>query len=214
MNVFRSKIAAALIAAGFLSPGAVLAKTPSVAAAQALSFGKCIVKADRLAAISLFQQLPADSTSADIGAKMLGKGAQCRSGGEILSSMQVRGSIAEALFTKDFASAGLSPRQPLDRLAQLGLPDDQADGTGVFTVGRCVAKARFSTMEKLFTYPADSRREAEFINGLMPYFAACQPKGAQFSIKRSDIRSLMAQSTYDANVRYWARKSTNGMEWK
>ena len=188
-------------------PVAPAVAEPVSPAAQAVAFGKCVVEADRSAAITLFQRTPADSSMIDPRTAQTGGAVACGNNAAPMPAMQMRGAIAEALYYRDFREAGMQPRRAAGDFATLNLPEGAADPDGVFAVSRCVARARFTVVDKLFAMPAGSRREHDFIVDLMPYFSACQPKGTQVSIRLGEIRALMAQSAYEGNVKYWANQT-------
>lgn len=189
------------VCAGVLSVAMPGAASASPVAADAAA--RCLVVADRGAALALFERLPLDSSMTDVDATRLGAGAKCVKGGLRASAMVMRGAVAEALYERDFREAGLQPRRAIGDFARLGLPEGVADTGGLFALGHCVARSAPFDVDKLFAAPPGSTREDNVIAALMPYFSACQPKGTEVALRRGQIRGLLAQSAYDVNVRYW-----------
>lgn len=202
MQIRFSKVGLMFAAASVMLPGAAHS-APQTPATNAEALGKCLVKSDRQNAIALFSRLPADNSPADVSPGLGG----CTTDMTEITAMQVRGAIAEALYERDFREAGVAPHQSADNFARLDLPEGETDKTGIFALGRCVALARFADVDRIFAMEPGSQRESNFVETLKPYFAACQPTGTQITIKRGDVRPILAQNAYAGNVRYWLRQA-------
>lgn len=192
---------AAIFATVFMVTGVCFGESAARAnpGADAVAFGRCVVSTDREGALRLFSTLPPSDAAVDLSSH-----AACaaRSTGTA-SAMAVRGGIAEALYKRDFGEAMMEPRRAPERLAQLNLLEGPGDAVERFRLGLCVARSAPDAVDRLLAMPPGSTRERNAIGRLAPEFAPCQPYGLTVTLRRGNIRALLAQSAYVVHTRYW-----------
>ena len=115
-------ILGALAVAASASAAQANTLSPAKAAAE---LGKCIVKADRGAAVSLLKALPLSGNQVDWSAASLGAAGKCRTAAtETVSMSALRGGVAQELYKRDFADFGMQPQRAVYDLASFKLPVD------------------------------------------------------------------------------------------
>lgn len=181
----------------------------AVSVASVYEAGRCIVREDRRAAAALMRTLPLDSSAANLSALRGSRAAGCATGPGI-SSLLIRGAIAQELFLRDFRSFGREPRYP-DRLVNFDLPVETfaAGGSGgsgateLYRWSDCVVRNDAANTERLLRSTIGSPEEAAAIGALQTYMSACFASESQLNVRSSEVRSLFAQSAYFAMYRYW-----------
>ena len=207
-----------LILAGLLgaAPFALAAAEASNATpAQAgIAIGRCIVKADRAAAVSLMKTLPLSGDQIDWSSASLGAGAGCRTADAATVSVSaLRGGIAQELFRRDFVEFGVQPQRALYDLAKFDLPVEKntmgaEDPTKtLFLTADCVARSNPNGTEKLIKAEAGSGQEQKILESLAPWLSACQGQN-RMAYGRTDLRSAIVQAAYHVSQRYWAGDMT------
>jgi hypothetical protein len=166
--------------------------------------GRCIVRADRNAAIALMRVLPLDADVADLSS-LRGRAAACVDGIDDATALLVRGAVAQALFFRDFHRMLMDPHVML-RMANLDLPvESSPPGTRIVELYRwsdCVVRNDIPGTERLLRSEIGSEAETAAFEGLRNFMAACMPTGSQLSMQRWEVRSLLAQSAYHTNYRW------------
>lgn len=190
--------------------GAAAAAEPPTEQELAYKFGRCLVQADRQAAIDVLDELPLVGGKVRLSESDLGYGSACldaRLAG--VSAIAIRGGIAQELFLRDFQEFGLEPKRK-GEFARLALPisdeSETADARArdLYKLGDCVVRNRTDATEKLLKAPIGSKTERQVIDGLAPILAACHASKGQARMSRDDLRSILAQAAYSASVRYWS----------
>lgn len=171
--------------------------------------GRCIVKADRGAAIDLLKRLPLANGDQPVDLGALGKGQGCISSplsGEAV--LALRGGLAQELFYRDFGEFGLTPKRATYDLAEFRIPVekdpmDVDDRTrNLYMLGDCIARSDTPNTEKLLKSSYGSQTEMNVIQTLGPLMSACEGKGGQLALGRSELRSVIAQAAYHVAQRY------------
>lgn len=191
--------------------GAAAAAAAEPAADQKLAyqFGRCLVQQDRWAATQVIEQLPLADERVDLSDADLGDASSClRPEVSVVSSIALRGGIAQELFLRDFQEFGVEPKRKAE-LATIALPispdSDEGDPTtrALYRLGDCVVRNSTDSIERLLKAPVGSRTEQQVIERLGPIMAACHGPERQARVSRDDLRSILAQSAYSASTRYW-----------
>lgn len=215
-RVLFSLIAGAALA-GLPAPVFATAAAPS--AASVYEVGRCIVRADRRAAISLMRTLPLDNSLADLSA-LGGSASGCAGGAAGVPAMLIRGAIAQELFIRDFRTFSREPRNP-DRLVNLNLPVEafavpRSDSVGdLYRWSDCVVRNDTANTERLLHSPIGSPGESAAFAALQTYMSACFASGSQVAMRPAQVRSLFAQSAYNSMYRYWTgqlQSARNGVQ--
>ncbi|HEV2568386.1 hypothetical protein [Sphingomonas sp.] len=190
------------------------ANIPSPAKAAA-ELGKCIVKADRGAAVSLLKTLPLSGNQVDWSAASLGGAGKCRNAAtETVSISALRGGIAQELYKRDFADFGMQPQRAVYDLASFKLPVEkdlmgaEDPAKTLFLTADCVARSNPQGAEKLIKSEPASEVEGRIFDSLAPWLSACQG-AARMAYGRGELRSAIAQAAYHVSARYWAGQMTN-----
>ena len=190
--------------------GTAVASTSGAGTGEAYSLGRCIVKADRSAAVRLMNQLPLAGDSTNLDASQLGKASRCLGASASgVSAMALRGGIAQELFLKDFEEFGVRPQREVADFADYDLPVEEeagnvpADTHALFRLGECAVRNDTVNAVKLLRAPVGSQQEMNIINSMRPMLGACQPAGSNVAIGRGELRSVMAQAAYHVSARYW-----------
>jgi hypothetical protein len=169
------------IAAAAGLPGAAFAASNSAAVYDA---GRCIVHQDRHAANTLMATLPLDDSQADLS-QLRGRAAACAAPLAGAPAMQVRGALAQAMFTTDFRGFGHDPN-PRYSFINLNLPVEASPaGSRVVELYRwadCVVRNDSAGTERLLRSDVASEEESAALDGLRDYMAACMPAGAQLTV--------------------------------
>jgi hypothetical protein len=167
--------------------------------------GRCLVAQDRVTANRLMATLPLDDSDVDLSG-LSGRAAACATPLDGAPAMQVRGALAQAMFLRDFRTVRreVNPRRGF---INLNLPLSTSPG-GTRTVelyrwGDCVARNNAAGAERLMRTPAASPEEAAAIEEMRNHMAACMPAGTQLDVRLWELRSVIAQSTYNTLYRYW-----------
>lgn len=199
-------LGAASAAAALAAPAHADTVSPAQAAAQ---LGKCIVKADRGAAVGLLKSLPLTGGQIDWSSVALGGAASCRDAGTTSVSVTgLRGGIAQELFKRDFVEFGVQPQRATYDLANFSLPvEKNLMGTEdpaktLFLTADCVARSNPNGTEKLIKSSPGSDQEAKIFETLSPWLSACQG-ASRMAYGRTDLRSAIVQAAYHVNARYW-----------
>lgn len=208
----RTLLILAVIAAAPLATAAIA--NSSNPGREGLDIGRCIVKADRAAAIDMMKSLPLMGEAVDWSTVSLGRAASCHSAGaELVSVSALRGGIAQELFRRDFDEFGMQPHRAIPDLAKFSLPVEK-DTMGVedpektlFLTADCVARSNPMGTEKLIKAEPGSGQEMKIIESLGPWLSACQGK-SQMAYGRTDLRSAIIQAAYHVSQRYWAGDMT------
>ena len=168
--------------------------------------GRCMVDRDRHAAVGLLGTLPIDSTPADLSALSPALAERCGRRLSSVTSLHLRGAIAQALFLRDFGSFGVEPRRSTP-LVNLSLPmQDSPSGDRAIELYRwadCLVRNDGTHVERLLASQVGSRTETQLIASMRDYMAACAPAGAQLAVHPGELRSVLAQSAYQSMYRYW-----------
>lgn len=196
-----------LLAAGSaLALPAAAAATTSTSLDDVYDAGRCMVERDRAAAVGLLMTLPIDATPADLSSVPAALAERCGRRLGTVTSLHLRGAIAQALFLRDFGSFGVEPRRSTP-MVNLNLPaqDSQSGDRAVelYRWGDCLVRNDAIHAERLLASPVGSRTEAAMIEAMRDYMAACAPAGAQIAINPGEVRSVVAQSAYQSMYRYW-----------
>lgn len=162
----------------------------------------CIVQRARGAAENLLQTIP-DTRSEYrlIYGPIASRLDQCSYMGVHVSSVLLRGAIAEALYRADFT--GRMPPSRGMEVAPIRWPEGHANAQSlapVYELGRCmVAEDAPGVLALLATtpYSAEERRTFE---ALGPRLRSCLDAGSTFATNRETIRAVLAESLYR-----WAR---------
>lgn len=200
--------------------GGLLCAAPfAFASAQAspseagIAFGRCIVKADRAAAVGLMKTLPLEGDRVDWSSLSLGAASACRTAdATTIPVTALRGGIAQELFRRDFGEFGVQPQRALNDLATFDLPVEK-DMMGVedptktlFLTADCVARSNPNGTEKLIKAAPGSGQEQKALESIAPWLSACQGVN-RMAYGRADLRSAIVQAAYHVSQRYW----TGGM---
>lgn len=205
--ILGALLAPALVAA----PAHAETASPGQAAVQ---FGRCIVKADRGAAVGMLKSLPLAGGQVDWTSVSLGGAAGCRDGAN--SSVTVsalRGGIAQELFKRDFVEFGVQPQRATYDLANFQLPVEKnllgaEDPTKtLFLTADCVARSNPNGTEKLIKSAPGSDQEAKIFDSLAPWLSACQG-ASRMAYGRGELRSAIVQAAYHVSARYWNGQMT------
>lgn len=168
--------------------------------------GRCMVQRDRHAAVSLLGSLPIDSSPATLSGVPSALAERCGRGLTSVTSLHLRGAIAQALFLRDFGSFGVEPRRstPMVNLA-LPVQDSQSGDRAVelYRWADCLVRNDAIHVERLLASSIGSRTESAMIEAMGDYMAACAPAGAQLAVQPGELRSVLAQSAYQSMYRYW-----------
>lgn len=171
--------------------------------------GRCIVKADRDAAIDLLKRLPLANGDQPVALGSLGKGQDCIAGPLPAEAVfALRGGLAQQLFVRDFGEFGTTPRRAIGELAAFRIPVekdpmDVDDRTrNLYMLGDCIARSDTPDTEKLLKSGYGSQTEMNVIETLGPLMSACEAHGGQIAIGRSELRSVVAQAAYHVAQRY------------
>ena len=198
---------------------AILGATLSVPAAAAEAdvrktwdAGRCIATRDRAGAAALMRALPLEPGAADLTSLSPAIAQRCARGLNRVDTLQLRGAIAQTLYWRDFGGMGVEPRRSA-ALINLRLPT-QADPAGDPAFERyrwsdCVVRNNGERVDLLLATAPGSRNETRILADMHNYLAACAPPEARISISHTDLRSLIAQSAYQAMYRYWTRTLTS-----
>jgi hypothetical protein len=202
---------AALLAA---LPGAAAATAPSPMK-QAYSLGRCIAGEDRGAAGALLRSLPLADTAVPISAAGLGGASDCLKGtSPTVSSLVLRGAIAQALLLRDFPHFGVPPKIKEHLFVTFPLPSEMEDGPDnvdhrtaeLYKLADCVVRNQAIKLEPLFRAGPGSGIENRLFDYLGPTIAACRGNGGPLRVSRPHFRAMMAQAAYNISVRYWTGK--------
>lgn len=166
---------------------------------------RCMVGHDRAAAAGLIRALPLGRERTDVSALSPELVRRCAGSLESPPALHLRGGLAQALFFRDFRGFGLRPMRSIP-LVNLDLPvQDSPPGdrmTELYRLADCVVRNDPEHVERLLATQPGSENEGRFMSLLGNYLRACAPV-AELSIARSDLRSVIAQSAYQAMFRYW-----------
>lgn len=201
----------AAAAAAVASPAQAETSSPALAAAQ---FGKCLVKSDRAAAVSLLKSLPLSGGQIDWSGVSLGAGADCRdASNSMVTVTALRGGIAQELFKRDFVEFGVEPQRAKYDLANFALPVEK-DAMGaedptktLFLTADCVARSNPNGTEKLIKSTPGSDQEAKIFDSLAPWLSACQG-ASRMAYGKTELRSAIVQAAYHVSARYWNGQMT------
>jgi len=189
------------------------------AQARIYDVGRCVVRADRSAAASLLRALPLGGGDVDMAGARRTTAAHCfKQDLPTRAALPLRGAIAQEMYLTDFRESGMEPRRRLDLLADLGLPTElNPSGTDsetniLYALGDCVVRNDTENTDRLLKTPVGSQREKAIIDRLTPYMSACINADAQVGLDRSEMRSVLAQSAYNASARYWTGRLGNGIQ--
>jgi hypothetical protein len=204
-------VAAAVSAAAFATPA--LADNDSMGEVG-VQTGKCIVKADRGAAISMLKTLPLTGDRIDWSSVSLGNAASCRTAANTAVSVSaLRGGIAEELFKRDFVEYGVQPQRGAAGLVRRDLPVEK-DTMGaedptktLFLTADCVARSNPNDTERLIKSDPGSSQEMKVFQMLGPWLSACQGS-SRIAYGRTELRSAIVQAAYHVSQRYWAGDMT------
>ena len=203
--------AIAISAAAFATPALADSTSPAEAGVQ---LGKCIVKADREAAISTLKTLPLTGNQVDWSSVSLGNAASCRTAETPpVTVSALRGGIAQELFKRDFVEYGVQPQRAIVDLAKFDLPVEK-DTMGaedpaktLFLTADCVARSNPNDTERLIKTDPGSGQEMKIFELLGPWLSACQGAN-KMAYGRTDLRSAIIQAAYHVSQRYWAGEMT------
>lgn len=204
-------IAAAVSAVSFATPALADNDSPGEAGVQ---IGKCIVKADRSAAISMLKSLPLTGDEVDWSSVPMGNAAECRTAENTeVTVSALRGGIAEELFKRDFVEYGVQPQRAIVDLAKFDLPVEK-DTMGaedptktLFLTADCVARSNPNDTERLIKSDPGSGQEMKVFQLLGPWLSACQGT-SKMTYGRTELRSAIVQAAYHVSQRYWAGDMT------
>lgn len=201
-TILSFSLAAAACIAGLAAPA--LAVAPSVAAVY--DAGRCMVQRDRRASAALIQSLPLDGAAADLSALRDSDALGCLPAADGVSTMLLRGAIAQALFLRDFPHLGREPLMNVG-LVNLSLPVEASPGgprtVELYRWSDCVVRNDIDTTQRLLRSAIRSSDEAAAFVELQTYMSACMRGDTQLTVRSSEARSLFAQSAYFAMYRYW-----------
>ena len=208
-NLLFAAVGAAALAA---SSAPAAASTGDVKSIYAL--GRCIAGADRSAAGEMLRRLPLADTRVAVADSNLGRAGKCLKGGApTVSSVQLRGAVAQALLLRDFPHFGVPPKISEGMFARFELPVDDATSTGVdaktaslYRLADCVVRNQAIKTETLFRSGPGSALEERVIDNFAPTILACGADVRKLTVSRAHFRSLMAQAAYNVSVRYWTGK--------
>jgi len=194
------------IGAATLVAGTALADSGGTSLRDVYDAGRCMVDRDRAAAVTLLQTLPLDGDAADLSSLPGAVAERCARGLESIAVLHLRGAIAQALFFRDFDGFGTEPRRSVP-MANLDLPVQASPGgtptADLYRWGDCLVRNDALRAERLLAAPVGSRNEAAAIERMRDYMAACTPRGAEFAVQPSELRSVLAQQAYHNMYRYW-----------
>jgi hypothetical protein len=209
MNV--RAFSAAGLALGIMLSTSALAATTDTSSKAIYDLGRCVVKADRGAAVDLMQNLPVTPAQATLHSSSLGRASKCLAAGPVsVQSTTLRGAMAQALLLRDFPRVGVPPKMSQDMFAKFDLPLDAAKSNAdertvnLYKLADCVARNQGIKLERLFRAEVGSGVESRLIDYLGPTISACQGSAGTLRISRDDFRSLLAQAAYNVSVRYWS----------
>lgn len=199
-----------------LLAGAAVAALFSAGQAQAdmaetgLAAGKCIVRADRSAAIDLMKRLPLGGETVALSELSLGAARKCWSEApEPIGVMALRGGIAQELFRRDFVEYGVQPSESIANLATFTLPVEK-DEMGaedplksLYLIADCTARSDPQNTERLMSTKPGTDREMRVFEALGPLLSACQARANTVSVGRTELRAAITQAAYYMNARYW-----------
>ncbi|MBA3897574.1 MAG: hypothetical protein H0X36_10680 [Sphingomonadaceae bacterium] len=175
---------------------------------EADAMARCVVAADRGAALAALDSLPLDSSPSQLDAAQLRGAGKCAPAPVAGSAIMLRGAIVEALYKRDFVEFGLHPHRVASDLAPVKIPERPADPGGKYALGACVSRSAPQLADALFATEPGSKREDNAMAPMLAYFTACQARfgggGAQTAMTRAEMRSVIAQGAYANSVRYWA----------
>jgi len=198
-----------------VSAGAAPAHAEAGAPGQtAVQLGKCIVKADRAAAVGLLKSMPLTGGQVDWSGVALGEADRCRDGASSTVSVSaLRGGIAQELFKRDFGEFGVQPQRATYDLANFQLPVEK-DAMGaedptktLFLTADCVARSNPNGTEKLIKSAPGSDQEAKIFETLAPWLSACQG-ASRMAYGKTELRSAIVQAAYHVSARYWNGQMT------
>lgn len=168
--------------------------------------GRCMVERDRGAAVSLLGTLPITGGDADLSPLPSSVAERCARQLGPVSALHLRGAIAQALFLRDFGSFGVEPRRSTP-MVNLNLPAQDSEGgdrlIDLYRWADCLVRNDGIHAERLLASPVGSRTEAQIIDAMRDYMAACAPSGSQLAVQPGELRSVLAQSAYQSMFRYW-----------
>ncbi|MFN3945067.1 MAG: hypothetical protein ACK4K7_09075 [Allosphingosinicella sp.] len=209
--MIKALLSVTLLASGATAAQAVRTGSLDAAAEQeagaVYAAARCIVRSDRAAAARMLNALPIGGDAADPAVLRIAAQTGCASPALLAErTMLIRGGLAQALFAADFVQFGLEPRNR-NALVDLGLPvesDPPGDANSqLYRWSDCVVRNDSVNVERLMRSPAGSRQERQVIEAMRPYLTACADPDARLVVARSELRSLFAQSAYNAMYRYW-----------
>ena len=184
------------------------------AAQNGVDLGRCIVRADRAAAISLLKALPLTGGEFDWSPFSLGGAQSCRTlvvGPVTVTAL--RGGLAQELFKRDFVEFGVQPQRALYDLATFRLPVEK-DLMGVedpaktlFLTADCVARSNPNGTERLIKSSPGSAQEQKIFDSLAPWLSACAGQ-SRMRYGRTELRSAIIQAAYHVSARYWNGQMT------
>jgi hypothetical protein len=191
-----------LAAAAMAAPASASLSVADQAAVYKI--GRCVVKADRTAAVSLLGRLPLAGGEVEAGA-LPGKCAGALPAG---SALALRGAIANALFNSDIEEFGMTPNRRISDLADLDLPIESTASVdprtaSLYKLGDCVVRNEMERTANFLKSEPGSRLEMTFYDRMRPTMSACQTADARTAVNRGDLRSVLAQSYYSAASRYY-----------
>lgn len=203
-----------LLAALAGAPFATAAYAASGPTETGIEVGRCIVKADRSAAVSMLRILPLSGEEVDWSKLAMGNAAGCRTVGAMaLPVSALRGGLAQELFKRDFVEFGVQPQRAISDLARFDLPvEKNTMGTEdpiktLFLTADCVARSNPNGTEKLIKAAPGSGQETKILESLGPWLSACQGTN-RMAYGRTDLRSAIVQAAYHVSQRYWAGNMT------
>ncbi|HEY0112831.1 MAG TPA: hypothetical protein VGB59_06720 [Allosphingosinicella sp.] len=171
--------------------------------------GACLVDRDRQLAARLLDELPLGDESADAAIAAASASGCGDPRVKEVTSMVLRGALAQRLYRIDFPNFGEPPRS-LAKLVRLELPVEADEGEArdrfeqLYRWSDCVVRNAPEHAAKLVASAANSRQERRLFNSLGPTMVACRSLATYIPTAAVTLRSLLAQSTYDMFRRYWA----------
>lgn len=203
----KARLIAITAAAAAAAALPTAAPASAVAEKKVYDAGRCIVRADRSAAAQLLRTLPS-SGEVSVDSGQLGDAAKCLGGSATVSAMALRGSVAQALFLKDFDRFAVQPQVASHLFADFDVPTDKTPGAdprtvAMYRLGDCVVRNEAMKMESFLRAGVGSAQEDQLFEYFGPIMSACQAGQEPLRISRAALRSVFAQAAYKVSVRYW-----------
>lgn len=122
---------------------------------------------------------------------------QCAGSWIELSSLLLRGMIAEALYEADFPAAP-NPAEPVavEPLAWPRGHDTAPQLAPVYELGRCLVAANPGRVHHLLASEPFSAEERQQLRALTPLLAPCLNSGSSVETNRETLRAVLAESLY------------------